>query len=130
MGGQPVQRLILDAGALIAFEKGSSSARALVLTARRLRASMIVPAGALAQVWRNGARQARLAALINAADVNVEPLDTGRAKAAGVLCGLRGTSDVVDASVVLAARVVGGFIATSDPDDLRRLDPSLSIVAI
>lgn len=38
------------------------------------------------------------------------------------------TADVVDASVVLVARVVNGVAVTSDADDLRRLDPGIDLV--
>ncbi len=43
----------------------------------------------------------------------------------GVLCGSAGTHDVVDASVVIAARRVNALVITSDPDDLRQLDPAM-----
>jgi hypothetical protein len=87
-----------------------------------------VPAGALAQVWRNPARQARLSRVLAAAGVTIEPLDGKSARAAGQLCGATGTSDVVDASVVVVARLVDGVTVTSDPDDLRRLDPAARLV--
>jgi len=35
---------------------------------------------------------------------------------------------VVDASVALVARLVGGVTVTSDPDDLHRIDPALDLV--
>lgn len=104
--------------------------RALVTRARDLGAETVIPAGALAQVWRDGARQARLAALISASTTRVEALTEALAKAAGQLCGLRGTADVVDASVALAARQTGGVVVTADAEDLLRLDPRLTIVAI
>jgi hypothetical protein len=90
---------------------------------------MHAPAGALAQVWRNPARQARLARLVNSSLFVVHPLDEVTAKAAGQLCGATGSSDVVDASVVILARLVSGVAVTSDPDDLRTLDPGVDLVA-
>ncbi|MBA3908030.1 MAG: hypothetical protein H0X35_15330 [Pseudonocardiales bacterium] len=39
-----------------------------------------------------------------------------------------GTADVVDASVALLARRYGATVVTGDPDDIRRLDPTLAIV--
>ena len=89
---------------------------------------VVIPAGVLAQVWRDGSRQVRLAALINSRGVDVAPLTEQVAKAAGQLCGLRGTADIIDASVVLAAREATAIVVTSDPDDIRRLDPRLAIV--
>ncbi|PWJ54602.1 hypothetical protein SAMN06264364_10645 [Quadrisphaera granulorum] len=83
--------------------------------------TVVVPAGALAQVWRDGARQARLGRLLRSIAVVVDPLDGQTARAAGVLCGRAGTSDVVDASVALAAARRGCAVVTTDPEDLSRL---------
>jgi hypothetical protein len=58
----------------------------------------------------------------------VRDLDREEAQASGVLCGRTATRDVVDASVVLLARRHGATVVTSDPDDLRRLDPGIALV--
>ena len=55
----------------------------------------------LAQVWHDGARQARLASFLNA--VTIHPLDDGRVLRQ--LLALTRTSDVVDAHLVLVAVV-------------------------
>jgi len=89
-----------------------------------------VPAGAVAQAWRDGRRQARLAQLLGAEGIHIEPLDDRRARAAGQLCGVTGTRDIVDASVVLCARGRGHSVATSDVPDLRRLDAKLRLIAV
>jgi len=102
----------------------------LVRRASALGAEIIIPAGVLAQVWRGGSRQARLAALVGGPATRVEALNEALAKAAGQLCGRRGTADVVDASVVLAARQAGGAVVTADVEDIRRLDPTLTVVAV
>lgn len=128
MGRPPTRGLTLDAGALIAFERGDPRMRALIQRARDRGAHMVIPAGVLAQVWRDGPRQVRLAALLSARGVQVAALTEGVAKAAGQLCGLRGTWDVIDASVVLAAREAMAIVVTGDADDIRRLDPTLTIV--
>jgi hypothetical protein len=60
----------------------------------------------------------------------VPALDQVLAEAAGVLCGRAGTSDVIDASVVLVARRERASVITSDADDLRHLDPQLSLERI
>lgn len=60
--------------------------------------------------------------------VVIHPLDAAGARAAGQLCAATSTSDVIDASVVLVARVIDGVTVTSDSDDLRRLDPSIELV--
>jgi hypothetical protein len=118
--------LVLDAGALIAFERGDRRVRGLLSEARRL----VIPAGALAQVFRDRKRQVTLRALCNSRKTEIAPLDRAAAEAAGELCGRARTRDVVDASVVLVARLEHGVVATSDPDDLRRLDPSLPVVKV
>jgi hypothetical protein len=92
---------------------------------------VVVPAGALGQVWRDGARQVPLRALCNSTKTEVVPLDRPRAEAAGILCARARTSDVIDASVVLAARQEhGAVVVTGDPSDLRRLDPAIRLETV
>jgi hypothetical protein len=122
--------LTLDAGALVAFERNDRLAVSLLTRARVHGQPLTIPAGVLGQVWRDGSRQARLASLLASSHVEVEPLDEMRARRAGQLCGLRGTADVIDASVVLCAREHRQQILTSNVDDLRRLDPTLAIVRV
>ena len=119
--------LTLDAGALIAFERGDRAVVAIVARALQRKQVLAVPAGVIAQVWRDGRRQASLARLLASDLVEIEPLDDARARAAGQLCGATGTSDVIDASVVLCARARDHGVLTSDPDDLTRLDATLRI---
>ncbi len=57
-------------------------------------------------------------------------LDENLSRSCGELCGATGTSDVIDASVVVLARERHDIIVTSDPDDLQRLDPKASIVCV
>lgn len=122
--------MTLDAGALIAFERGDQRLRALVQEARATDARLGVPATVLAQVWRDGARQARLATLVKSRSVEIVVLDAAGAKASGRLCGLAGTADIVDASVVLAARVRGDRVVTSDPEDIAAIDPGLELLVL
>lgn len=122
--------LTLDAGALIAFERNDRQVVGLLAQALAHGLTITVPAGVVGQVWRDGRRQARLARLLGAPDVVVEPLDDQRAREAGQLCGVRGTTDVIDASVVLAARRRGDRIASSDEIDLVRLDPAARIIRV
>jgi predicted nucleic acid-binding protein len=120
--------LVLDAGALIAVERGDRDTAAVIEAARQEHRSVVVPAGVVGQVWRGGGRQVRLARLLNARDVLVEPLTDAAARAAGVLCGTGGTTDVIDASVVLIARRHGATVVSSDRVDLEALDPTIPIV--
>ena len=119
--------LTLDAGALIAFDRGQRRTSLLIWTTLRRKSPIAVPAGVLGQAWRDGKKQARLAKLLRSQGVEIEPLDEQRARAAGQLCGVRGTSDIIDASVVLCARRRGQRIVTSDAADMRRLDPSIEL---
>jgi hypothetical protein len=59
---------------------------------------------------------------------DVVPLDKFLGRRAGVLLGRAGTSDVIDAAVVLLASD-GDRILTSDPDDLRHLAEASEIDA-
>jgi hypothetical protein len=122
--------LTLDAGALIAFERNDRRLVALIAQSLEHGDSLAVPAGVVGQVWRDGRRQARLARFLGSDRVEIETLDDQRARHAGQLCGVRGVTDVIDASVVLCARARGHRIATSDPDDLRRLDPAAQLIRV
>jgi len=104
--------------------------RALIREAQRVGARFVIPAGVLGQVWRDGARQVVLRALVNDAMTDVPALDRVLAEAVGTLCGRVRTSDVVDASVALLAKRTHAVLVTSDPGDFRRLDPSLRIEPI
>ena len=130
MGKARSQAIVLDAGALIAFERGDAHMRALVREALTQGARLVIPAVPLGQVWRGSARKAPLRALVKGPTTVVPPLDQVLAESAGVLCGRAGTSDVIDASVVLVARRERGIVVTSDVDDLHRLDPSLLLERI
>lgn len=122
--------LTLDAGALIAFDRNDRKLVAILARALELGHSLAVPAGVVAQVWRDGRRQVRLARLLGSPDVEVEALDDQRARAAGQLCGVARSADVIDASVVLCARQRGHRVVTSDPSDIRRLDAKLPVILV
>ncbi len=130
MGEKGPGAVVLDAGALIAFERADSRIRALLREVLRRGTRLIVPAAVLGQVWRDGARQVVLRALLSGPTTEVPPLDRVLAEAAGVLCGRRKTSDVVDASVVLIARATRSVVISSDVTDLLHLDPTLAVQAI
>lgn len=125
-----VAGLTLDAGALIEFERGQRRAVALVARARERGARLAVPAGVIGQVWRGGRRQVNLARLLASETCAVVVLDDQAARAAGQLCGVTGTHDVIDASVVLCALARGQRIVTSDPADMRHLDATIELVVV
>jgi hypothetical protein len=120
--------LTLDTGALIALERGEE--RMIALLGRTLAASgavVHVPAGVVAQAFREGSRQVYLRRLMKNPQTKVVPLDEQTAYVVGMLLGLRGGSDVVDASVVVCARRYDQPVVTGDPEDLRRLDPNVTL---
>jgi hypothetical protein len=128
--------LTLDTGALIALDRGAEFVQTLLREADLHDLSIVIPAGALAQAWRDGSKQARLARFLkigvnrDSSSPTVEPLHERMARQAGALCGLTGTADIVDASVVLIARLHGHAVVTSDPGDLAKLDPALHLIVI
>ena len=128
MGAKRVGPVVLDAGALIAFERNDRKIRTLVELAVKSGIGLHAPAGVIAQVWRDGKRQARLARLLASGVIGVQVLDQDEARAVGALCGKSKTHDVIDASVALVARRLAAKVVTSDLEDLRRIDPKLSIV--
>ncbi|HLI43966.1 MAG TPA: hypothetical protein VKU92_05805 [Acidimicrobiales bacterium] len=124
MGEAAVDPIVLDAGALIAVERGDRAVIALCAES----AFVVVPAGVIGQVWRDGARQVRVGRLVNATGTVIEHLDLAVAKSAGALCGRAGTSDVIDATVVLGARAHRARVVTSDRADIARLDPAVRVI--
>ncbi|CAN5814802.1 hypothetical protein BH11MYX3_BH11MYX3_10360 [soil metagenome] len=111
--------LILDAGALIAIERRDGTATRILRYERASRRTPITHGGVVGQVWRGGSgRQAILAMLLPA--LKIVPLDERLGRRAGTLLARTGTSDVVDAAVVLLAED-GDWILTSDPQDLAPL---------
>ncbi|MBK7165792.1 MAG: hypothetical protein IPH81_11070 [Candidatus Microthrix sp.] len=92
--------------------------RALLARAHDDETPVKTTSGVVAQVWREGARQARLAVLLRG--VAELPLDPDASRRIGVLLGVCGLADVVDASLVDIARS-GDEILTSDTDDLVML---------
>lgn len=120
----------LDAGALIGLDRGDRRVLALLARAQETSARVTVPASALAQAVREPARQARLARLVRQPSTDVVPLDRVDATGVGRILAASGTADVVDAHVVLCARRTGQPVATSDPGDLRDLDPTLALVTL
>jgi len=109
---------VLDAGALVAAERGDRELAIVIADARRRGQTVVTHGGVVGQVWRGGARQARLARLLPGVDVL--PLGDRLGRAAGELLARTGGSDVIDAALVVIAGD-GDAIITSDPDDIVRL---------
>ncbi len=122
--------IVFDAGGLIALERNDRRVYSILKTALEDGDRILVPATALAQVLRNPAKQVRLWRMIQFDKAEVIPLDGSHAQAVGALLARTGTPDIVDAHVVVCARAAGYAVITSDPQDLRRLDPKLRVIAV
>lgn len=122
--------IVLDAGALIALDRGDK--RMLALLDRALAQGRVfrVPAGVVGQAWRDGRVQVTLARFLRSLEVEILPLDEQLARSCGELCGVTQSADIIDASVVMLARERREPIVTSHPNDLRRLDPAAQIIAV
>lgn len=113
--------MILDAGVLVSVDRGERAAQAFMTAAHRRGTPLVTTEAVIAQVWRAGPRQARLAKFLSAIDVH--PLDDGRA--VGALLGRAGGSDVVDAHLVVVAVALQQPILTGDISDLETLAASV-----
>lgn len=110
---------LYDAGALIAIDKNDRRMWARYQLALDDGRDIRVPAVVVGQAWRDSRRQVRLGQFL--AGCHVDPVGLATSKAAGILCGRAGTSDVVDATVVVMAAATGAVIWTSDPEDIKAL---------
>ena len=120
----------LDAGGLIALDRNDRRVVVLLARARETGARATVPATVLAQAIRRPDRQVRLSRMIRQPTTDVIELGRVDATNVGRLLAASGTSDIVDAHVVICARRAGQPVVTSDPNDLRQLDPALRLIAL
>jgi hypothetical protein len=113
--------VILDAGFLVSVDRGERAAKEFLAAAVRHSTQLRTTEPVLAQVWRDGSRQTRLARLLAA--IAVHPLDDGRT--VGAILARSGTADVVDAHLVSVAVRLGEPILTADVGDISRLAAAL-----
>jgi predicted nucleic acid-binding protein len=125
-----VRGITFDAGGLIALDRNDRRVFTIVSTALEDGDRIVIPATALAQVIRNPAKQVRLWQMVQHGQTDVVPLDASYAQAIGLLLARVGTSDIADAHVVICAQRAGHTVITSDPFDLRRLDPGLRMISV
>lgn len=111
-------RLVLDAGALLAVERGNRDVIALLKRELIAGRPPVTHGGVIGQVWRGGPRQANLARLLPA--LSVVAIDGELGRKVGVLLGRARRTDVIDAAIVLVASD-GDEILTSDARDLMPL---------
>ena len=122
--------IVMDAGALIALDRGDKRMIALLDRALTQGRAFRVPAGVVGQAWRDGRVQVALGRFLRSEEVEIVPLDDQLARSCGELCAATNLTDVIDASVVILARERRDPIVTSDPNDLRRLDPTAQIIPV
>lgn len=122
--------MTLDAGGLVAVDRNDRRVIVLLARAAETHARVTVPASALAQAVRRPERQVRLARLARQPTTDVVPLDRVDSTNVGRLLAASGTADVVDAHVVICARRADQRVLTSDPDDLRLLDPTIEVLPV
>ncbi len=126
-----VAGLTLDTGALLALDNPTKADLILehLTQARRRGASLCIPAGAVAQAWRDP-KQVRLARLLKSVDVEIADLTVTVARTVGAICAKTGHADIVDVHVALCAREREHAVVTSDVDDLRLVDPALPLIRV
>jgi hypothetical protein len=115
--------LVLDAGVLIAVDRGERPTVARIAAARRRGADLRMSPMVVAQVWRG---QADLARFLRG--VEVPDTTHARGRAAGLLLAATGTADAVDGGLILLARD-GDRILTSDTDDMTALADAAGVRA-
>lgn len=131
MSKRPVQRqYVLDAGALIAYEKRDRKVTVLIEEAYGSRTEMVLPSVVLAQVWRDGARQALLSRVLRNPGLVEARLHHEDAKRVGELLRESGTTDVADAHVAMLAASLGAPVITSDPGDISKLNAELPLIRV
>lgn len=111
-------KAILDAGALVAVDRGDRRIGAQLRVLQQRATPVRVSVAVVGQVWRDGRKQANLARVL--AGVGVEAVGKGDGKKIGELLALTGSADVVDAHVSLLT-AAGDLVLTSDPNDMRAL---------
>jgi hypothetical protein len=114
-----------DAGGLIALDRNDRRVVVLLARARETGARVTVQATAPTQAIRRPERQVRLARLVRQPTTDVTDLDRVDATNVGRLLAASETFDIVDAHVAICTRRARQHVVTSDPDDLRLLDPAI-----
>jgi hypothetical protein len=125
-----VSGFTFDAGGLIALDRGVRRVIVLLARANELGQSVTVPASALAQAMRRPRTQVRLSRLIRQPNTIVDALDGPAATQVGMLLAATKKRDIADAHVVICGRRAAQPIVTSDPEDLRRLDPNAELITV
>lgn len=112
-------RVSFDSGVLIGLDRGDTRAWAWMRRAAAHGQPPLVCAASVTEAWRDGRRQARLAAALRACDV--QDVDEPLARAAGEALRHVADDDPVDALVAATAARAGALLVTDDAEHLRAL---------
>ena len=119
--------MILDAGVLIAIDRGERAAQSFLAASVEEGTVVRTAAPVVAQVWGDGRRQARLARFLDTIDVH-DFTRTDALVVGGILLRSR-TADVVDAHIVALAVRLQDSIITADALDFLSLTSHLGVRA-
>jgi hypothetical protein len=125
-------RLILDSGAVLAWQRRRRDVWSYVVDAMRRGTPIVIPAVVLAECFRGGPRDVPIHRLL--AGARVPFVGTRIALAAGRLLGEARMSATVDA-LIAAEAIRGGpcVVLTADPGDLAALvgkRPYVQVIAV
>ena len=124
--GMRIRGITLDAGALLAIERGEQRGTQLLELAKRRLAVLAVPVPVIAAWWR-GRTDVR-DHILNV--VNVEPLSPAVAKAAGEAQAKLRRASALHAIVLAFAASRGDVVFTSDPKHLESLQAYFPTVRV
>jgi len=111
-------KAVIDAGALVAIDKRDRTVGAMLRVLQRDEVPVTTSGGVVAQVWRDGGRQANLARILSG--VYVEAIDDLTGRRVGELLRHNQSDDLVDAHIALLVQP-GDQVLTSDEPDIRAL---------
>lgn len=111
-------KVVLDAGPLVAIDRKDCTVEATLRVFQMQGTQVTTSAAVVAQVWRDGTRQANLSRHLQG--IRQQSLDPSDAKLVGELLQKAASRDVVDAHVVLMTDD-GDILMTSDADDITIL---------
>ena len=120
-------KVVLDAGAFVAVARHDRRLGAMLRVLQQRRIPLHTGAAVVAQVWRDGRKQARIAQLL--AGVSVAALAPDNDRRTGELLARARRHDVVDAHLALEVEAEDRVL-TSDPDDLAHLLETRGVDAI
>jgi len=113
---------VYDAGVLIAAERNERATWAEHRARLELGVVPLTTAPVVAQVSRS-ARQVQLHRFLRGCAI--APFATDQAHQVGALLAAAGSTDVVDAHLIVAAASTAAIVVSSDPRDLTRLADAL-----